>query len=103
MNRAVLLREVANLRHRKEAGIEAMRISACAQKVTGHKMEDLTGATPFALAQVIRILKRGLARERWRGLARHRLYDLNRHIDLKKALDMARSLLATKNGTEAPF
>ena len=67
MNRAVLLREVANLRHRKEAGIEAMRISACAQKVTGHKMEDLAGATPFALAQVIRILK---SRSGARALAR---------------------------------
>lgn len=97
------MREVAHLRRTSDARIETTRVSACLYKVTGRRMEDLAGATPTALAQVIRNLQAGLARERWRGLSRHRLYDLNRHMDLKKALDMAKLLLATKNGTEAPF
>ena len=103
MERALLLREIAALRQSRDAALDSARASHLLQKLTGIRMEDLQITAPQTLAQVTRQLKAGLERERWRGMARHRLYDLNRHIELKKVLDAVLLVSSKQNGAEAPL
>ncbi len=103
MERALLLREIAALRHSRDAAVDAARTCLLLHRLTGLRMEDLPVMAPQTLARVMRQLKAGLERERWRGMARHRLYDLNRHMELKKVLDAVLLVSSKKNGAEAPL
>lgn len=103
MERALLLREITALRHSRDAAIESARTSIVLHRLTGLSMAELQMAAPLVCARIVRQLKAGLERERWRGMARHRLYDLNRHIELKRVFDAVSLISSKKNGAEAPL
>jgi hypothetical protein len=102
MDRSILLREVAAFRRNRDQEINDLRRSALLQRFGASGMGELAHAAPARLAQLVRTIRQSIARERMRGIARHRLYDLNRHIALKELLDALLALPQIQNGAEAP-
>ena len=102
MERAILMREVAAFRRSRDADHQSSRLAACLNGAGIASLADLSSAAPGELARAAKLLKRKIDRERIRGMARHRLYDLNRHISLKRALDAVLVLRQKQNGAEAP-
>lgn len=101
MNKSVLMREIAVFRKSREVANKEAKIGGCLTRLTFSGTGDLTRSTFTELAEMQRNLKRSLARERIRGVARHQLYNLNRHIDLKRALDAVQAAAHIKRTRRA--
>jgi hypothetical protein len=102
MDHVSLLREAASFRKSRDAFTDAAKIDLCMSLAGAGAWKDLKQAAPAARDKAARLIRRAIDRERMRGLARHRLYSLDRHISLKRALDAVLSLAQTQNGAEAP-
>ena len=87
MNSSILLREVAAFRKVRHDEIENQKIAASLHLCGIADLKGLEGLMPVELARLAKNLRLDLSRERLRGMARHRRYDLNRHIALKRLLD----------------
>jgi hypothetical protein len=83
--------DAANHGARKQAET-AMAVSIAAlQLACGIDLSQALAAAPALQPHLIMRIERALERERLRGMRRHWTYDLNRHIALKRALDMVRA------------
>lgn len=102
MQHTYLLREAANFRKARAEWTDTATIDLCVTLAGAGAWKDLKQAAPAVLEKAARHIRRAIDRERMRGLARHRLYSLDRHISLKRALDAVLSLSQMQNGAEAP-
>ena len=102
MNPTLLLREAAAFQAAKLARAGQAQITAARVLCRGVAPGAPGTASIKELEISARRLRHAMRRERLRGVARHRLYDLNRHIALKKTLDGVLSEIARKNGAGAP-
>lgn len=102
MGNGTLLREVAAFRSARQRDDLDSANCACLHLIGVKGRLDLEGRGVLELAQFAKGLRQQLVRERLRGMARHRCYDLNRHIALKRALDAVLLASEKQNGAGAP-
>jgi hypothetical protein len=102
MDKSILLREIAAFRRSRDREMEDVRRAALLQRFGLPGMDALMQLSPARLAQAVKTIRQSIAKERMRGIARHILYDLNRHIALKELLDELVVLPQIQNGAEAP-
>lgn len=103
MHQSTLLREVAAFRKARSDDLEVSGVTACLLRCGVGDPKRLETATPLELSNLAKHLRLELSRERLRGMARHRRYDLNRHIALKRTLDRVLLRAQNQNGAGAPF
>jgi hypothetical protein len=75
---------------RKQAEAATAASIAALQLACGIDLSQALEASPAMQQNLVARIERVLERERLRGMRRHWTYDLNRHIALKRALDMVR-------------